>query len=68
MPASQINHMAMWLTPWTARRVMVRNIAPFIGRTIPMPGVIILSADVSQIIFCTIRDDNAIARGDDKIW
>ncbi|EOY5382377.1 STM2901 family protein [Cronobacter dublinensis] len=60
-----------WLggyTPWTARRVMVRNIAPFIGRTIPLLGVIILSADVSQIIFCTIRDYNAIARGDDKIW
>lgn len=60
-----------WLggyTPWTARRVMVRNIAPFIGRTIPLLGVIILSADVSEIIFCTIRDYNAIARGDDKIW
>lgn len=41
---------------------------PFIGRTIPLLGVIILSADVSQIIFCTIRDYNAIARGDDKIW
>lgn len=55
-------------TPWTARRVMVRNITPFIGRTIPLLGIIILSADVSQIIFCTIRDYNAIVRGDDKIW
>lgn len=41
---------------------------PFIGRTIPLLGVIILSADVSQIIFYTIRDYNAIARRDDKIW
>lgn len=60
-----------WLggyTPWTARRVMVRNIAPFVGRSIPLIGEIILAADVSQITYCTIRDYNTIARGNDKLW
>lgn len=60
-----------WLggyTPWTARRVMVRNIGTFVGRTIPLLGVLVLTNDVSQIVYCTIRDYNAIARGNDKIW
>ncbi|EGB8029725.1 hypothetical protein H8I28_004113, partial [Salmonella enterica] len=60
-----------WLggyTPWTARRVMVRNIAPFVGRFIPLIGEIILAADVSQITYLTIRDYNTIARGNDKLW
>lgn len=60
-----------WLggyTPWTARRVMVRNIAPFVGRFIPLIGEIILAADVSQITYRTIRDYNTIARGNDKLW
>ncbi|EAP9253582.1 hypothetical protein LAA83_000613 [Salmonella enterica subsp. enterica serovar Takoradi] len=60
-----------WLggyTPWTARRVMVRNIAPFVGRSIPLIGEIILAADVSQITYRTIRDYNTIARGNDKLW
>lgn len=55
-------------TPWTARRVMVRNIAPFVGRSIPLIGVIVLASDVTQITFRTIRDYNAIARGSDKLW
>ncbi|MET3701439.1 STM2901 family protein [Citrobacter sp. UYEF32] len=60
-----------WLggyTPWTARKQMVRNIAPFVGRTIPLIGVVILSVDVSLIVYNTISDYNAIARGNDKIW
>jgi len=60
-----------WLggyTPWTARRVMVRNIAPFVGRSIPLIGQIILASDVSQITYRTIRDYNTIARGNDKLW
>lgn len=60
-----------WLggyTPWTARRVMVHNIAPFVGRSIPLIGEIILAADVSQITYRTIRDYNTIARGNDKLW
>lgn len=35
------NILPTWLggyTPWTARRVMVRNIAPFVGRFIPLIG------------------------------
>ncbi|AHG22279.1 membrane protein [Chania multitudinisentens RB-25] len=60
-----------WLdgyTPWTARRVMVRNIAPFVGRSIPLLGVIILASDVTQMTYRTLRDYNTIARGDDKLW
>ena len=60
-----------WLggyTPWTARRIMVRNIAPFVGRSIPLFGMIILTSDVSQITYRTIRDYNIIARGNDKLW
>ncbi len=60
-----------WLggyTPWTARRVMVRNIAPFVGRSIPLIGVIILASDVTQITYRTVRDYNIIARGRDKLW
>lgn len=60
-----------WLggyTPWTARRVMVRNLAPFVGRSIPLFGIIILASDVTQITYLTVRDYNTIARGDDKLW
>lgn len=60
-----------WLggyTPWTARCVMVRNIAPFVGRSIPLIGQIILASDVSQITYRTIRDYNTLARGNDKLW
>ncbi len=60
-----------WLggyTPWTARRVMVRNIAPFVGRSIPLIGIIILASDVTQITYRSIRDYNAISRENDKLW
>lgn len=60
-----------WLggyTPWTARRVMVHNIGSFVGRSIPLVGMIILAADVSQITYRTIHDYNVIARGNDKLW
>jgi hypothetical protein len=60
-----------WLggyTPWTTRRVMVRNIAPFVGRTIPLLGIIVLAADVSEITYKSIRDYNMIARDNDKLW
>lgn len=60
-----------WLggyTAWTARIVMVRNIAPFVGRSIPLFGVIILASDVTQITYRTIRDYNTIARGSDRLW
>lgn len=63
--------MPTWLggyTPWTAKRVMVRNIGTFVGRSIPLIGIIILAADVSAIIYRTVRDYNIIARGGDKIW
>lgn len=55
-------------TPWTVERKMVRKVSTFIGRTIPLIGEVILLADVSQITYCSVRDYNTIARGNDKIW
>lgn len=60
-----------WLggyTPWTARKIYVRNIGTFVGRTVPLLGVIILAVDISQIIYCTVRDYNFIVSEADKIW
>lgn len=34
----------------------------------PVVGWVILASDVSQITYRTIRDYNAIARGNDKLW
>ncbi|WON79033.1 hypothetical protein OK023_07245 [Serratia sp. UGAL515B_01] len=47
---------------------MVRDIATFAGRTIPLLGIIIIAADVSEITYRTIRDYNMIAKGNDKLW
>ncbi|WP_145499690.1 STM2901 family protein [Yersinia bercovieri] len=55
-------------TPWTAKRRMVSNIGTFVGRSIPLVGIIIMAADVSEITYRTMRDYNTIARGNDKIW
>jgi len=55
-------------TPWTAERRMVAKISTFVGRTIPLIGEVILIADVSQITYCSVRDYNHIARGNDKLW
>lgn len=55
-------------TPWTAERRMVAKISTFIGRTIPLIGEVIIIADVWQITYCSIRDYNRIARGNDKLW
>lgn len=63
--------MPTWIggyTPWTVKRRMVRKIGTWVGRTIPVVGEIILAADVSQIIYNSIREYNMIARGNDKIW
>ena len=64
-------HLPTWIggyTPWTVQRRMVAKISTFIGRTIPLIGEVILIADVSQIAYCSIRDYNRIARGNDKLW
>lgn len=55
-------------TPWTVKRVMVTQISTFIGRTIPLIGMVILVTDVSIITYCAVRDYNRIARGNDKLW
>lgn len=63
--------MPTWIggyTPWTVKRRMVRKVSTFVGRTIPLIGEVILIADVTQITFCSVRDYNVIARGNDKLW
>ncbi|MCX8961545.1 hypothetical protein EHW64_10385 [Erwinia psidii] len=55
-------------TPWTSHRRMVSNIGTFIGRSIPLLGIVILTADVSEITYRTIHEYNMIARGSDKLW
>ncbi|NMP26382.1 hypothetical protein GW590_05820 [Rahnella sp. SAP-1] len=55
-------------TPWTVEKRMVAKISTFVGRTIPLIGQVVLVTDVTQITYCTIRDYNRIARGNDKIW
>lgn len=52
--------------PSTIRAIAI--IGTFTGRAIPVVGWVILSSDISQIIYRTIRDYNAIARGNDKLW
>lgn len=47
---------------------MVANVSAFTGRAIPVVGWIILASDVWQIAYCTVRDYNHIAKGNDKIW
>jgi hypothetical protein len=55
-------------TPWTVKRKMVAKIGTFVGRTIPLLGIIIIASDVSQIIYRSVRDYNLIARENDKLW
>ncbi|WP_330993466.1 STM2901 family protein [Pluralibacter gergoviae] len=54
--------------PSTIRIRAVANIGTFTGRAIPVVGWVILASDISQITYRTIRDYNAIARGNDKLW
>ena len=54
--------------PSTIRIRGVANIGTFTGRAIPVVGWVILASDISQITYRTIRDYNAIARGNDKLW
>jgi len=55
-------------TPWTVKRRMVAKITTFAGRTIPLVGEIIILADISQIIYRSVRDYNRIARREDRLW
>lgn len=54
--------------PSTMRIRAVANIGTFTGRAIPVVGWVILASDVTQITYRTLRDYNAIARGNDKLW
>lgn len=55
-------------TPWTAKRKMVAKISTFVGRTIPLFGILVIASDVSQIAYRSVRDYNLIATERDKLW
>lgn len=46
----------------------VTNLGAFIGRWIPILGIVIIAADVSTIAFKATNKYNTLARGDDKLW
>ncbi|MBL5882268.1 STM2901 family protein [Lelliottia aquatilis] len=46
----------------------VRNLGAFVGRWIPVLGIIIIAADVSTIAYKVTTKYNTIARGNDKLW
>lgn len=51
------------------RRVSyVNNLGAFVGRWIPILGIIILAYDVSSIAWRTTNHYNQVARGKDRIW
>jgi hypothetical protein len=46
----------------------VSNLGAFVGRWVPLLGIIILAYDVSSISYKTTTRYNLIARGNDKLW
>ncbi|WP_343551685.1 STM2901 family protein [Pantoea sp.] len=46
----------------------VNNLGAFVGRWIPILGIVILAYDVSAISYKTTARYNLIARGNDKLW
>lgn len=46
----------------------VTNLGAFVGRWIPIPGIIIITSDVSTIAYKATNKYNTIARGNDKLW
>lgn len=59
------------ITLGSARRMKfsyVRNLGAFVGRWIPVLGLVIIAADVSTIAYKATNKYNTIARGNDNIW
>ncbi|MEG0099239.1 MAG: hypothetical protein RSE62_18570 [Citrobacter sp.] len=46
----------------------VTNLGAFVGRWIPILGIVIIAADVSTIAYKATTKYNTIARGKDKLW
>lgn len=46
----------------------VTNLGAFVGRWIPILGIIIIAADVSTIAYKATNKYNTVARGNDKLW
>lgn len=46
----------------------VTNLGAFVGRWIPILGIVIIAADVSTIAYKATNKYNTIARGNDKLW
>ena len=44
------------------------NLGAFVGRWIPILGIVIIAADVSTIAYKATTKYNTIARGKDKLW
>ncbi len=55
-------------TPWTMRKKMVAQVSTFVGRFIPILGVLILAKDVTEVGYFTVIKYNQIARKEDQIW
>lgn len=59
------------LTTGSIKRIefsYVTNLGAFVGRWIPILGIIIIAADVSTIAYKATNKYNTIARGNDKLW
>lgn len=59
------------LTSGSIRRLKfsyVTNLGAFVGRWIPILGLVIIAADVSTIAYKATAKYNTIARGKDKLW
>lgn len=46
----------------------VTNLGAFVGRWIPILGIIIIASDVSTIAYKATNKYNTLARGNDKLW
>jgi hypothetical protein len=46
----------------------VNNLGAFVGRWIPILGIIILAHDVSSIAWKSVNTYNRIAKGSDRLW
>lgn len=46
----------------------VTNLGAFVGRWIPIIGIVVIAADVSTIAYKATTKFNTIARGNDKLW
>ncbi|QKJ87835.1 hypothetical protein PMPD1_2898 [Paramixta manurensis] len=56
------------VNPFKVKRVMTYKLATFVGRTIPVIGWAVLTADVAYISYESMVRYNRIVNKEDKIW